>query len=58
LLLKTLMRLGLFLALLLLVLFGGLVVLTQGSGGGFPVGRDDLMGQWYWLDKNTVVPRN
>jgi hypothetical protein len=47
----------LFIALLFLLLFGGLIAITQGSGG-FDVGRDDLMGQWYWFDENTVVPRN
>jgi len=55
--LKPLTRLGLFLALLLLVLFGGLIVLTQESGG-LDIGRDDLLEPWYWFGKNTVVPRN
>jgi hypothetical protein len=38
-----------------MVLFGGLIVLTQGS---VAPGRDDLMGSDYWYDKNKVVARN
>ena len=53
---KRLARLSLLLALLLMVLFGGLIVLTQ--GGAVPPGQDDLMGWDYWYDKNKVVPRN
>jgi len=45
---------GLIAALHLLMLFGGLIVLTQGSAIG--PGRDDL---WYGWDKaKTIVPRN
>ena len=54
---KRLTRLSLLLALLLMVLFGGLIVLTHGGGAVAP-GWDDLMGWDYWYDKNKIVPRN
>ena len=52
---RSLKTLGWVLALFL-ILFGGLVALTKGSA--FAPGMDDLMGQGYWYEKNTVVPRN
>lgn len=42
----------------LLVLFAGLIVLALTALGPFELGRDDLMGEVYWYDKNKVVPRN
>ena len=51
------LRLGLYILVLLLALFGGLIAATQG-GGRFDLGRDDLMGVGYWFDKNRVTPRN
>ena len=40
----------------MVTLFGGLIVLTQGSINSVPIGTDDLWDGWH--QNNKTVPRN